>query len=295
MTDVRYCRRLDLALVRVAGGDARRFLHAQTTQAIDDLGPGDVRLAAWLSPKGRVQALFDVIPDGESFWLLTAADNADWLAQRLRLFVLRDDVRIEAVSEPVVGSLTGHVGDWLGERSIDLGPGGLVRRDNLLWARISDTLVDVIGPGDALHELAADLPEGAIDIARAEEIAAGRLQLTTALRDRYIPQMLNLDRLDAVSFTKGCYPGQEIVTRTENLGQVKRRLIRLGAAEGELPMPGDGIVDTDARTAGEVVSAAATSRGIEILAVVQLELSGQPLALAGDGRALARERLPQDS
>ena len=295
MTDVRYCRRQDLALVRVAGGDARRFLHAQTTQAIDDLGAGDVRLAAWLSPKGRVQALFDVIPDGESFWLLTAADNADWLARRLGLFVLRDDVRIEAVSEPVVGSLTGNVGDWLGERSIDLSPGSLVRRDNLLLVRISDTLVDVIGPSDALDELAADLSAGAIDLARAEEIAAGRLQLTTALRDRYIPQMLNLDRLDAISFTKGCYPGQEIVTRTENLGQVKRRLIRLGATEGEPPMTGDGVVDSGARAAGEVVSAAAASRGVEMLAVVQLESSGRPLALAGDGRALTRLTLPQES
>ncbi|MGD8340978.1 MAG: hypothetical protein PVH89_09355 [Gammaproteobacteria bacterium] len=293
MTDVRHSLRRELALVRVAGSDARQFLHAQTTQDIDRLGLNETRFAAWLSPKGRVQALFDVVPAGDSFWLITPADNADWLTERLRLFVLRADVQLEVVAEPVVHSLTGNTRAWLHDRAIDLGVGGVVHRDGLLWIRIGEAIVDAIGPSEQLAELFADIPAADSDVAIGQEIAAGRPALPAALRDRYIPQMLNLDLLDAISFTKGCYPGQEIVARTENLGQVKRRMYRFGVADGVKPVPGDAIVDDAARTAGEVVRSITRDGGFELLAVIQIDAAGRRLELASDGRAL--EQLPLES
>ena len=160
MTEACYCRRDDLAPVRVSGTDARQFLHTQTTQSIADLQPDESRLAAWLTARGRVQALFDVIPDGESFWLLTAADNAGWLVERMRLFVLRSDVALEVASESRVYSVCGDVTDWLASQDIDLEPGAVTRRHDALLLRTTDSLAHVITGGDAPSKLFADLRPG---------------------------------------------------------------------------------------------------------------------------------------
>lgn len=295
MTNACYCRRDDVALVHVSGADAWQFLHAQTTQDIADLQPDEARLAAWLTPRGRVQALFDVVPDGESVWLLTHADNASWLAERMRLFVLRSDVVLEVGSGLEVYSLWGDVTDWLATQDIDLAPGAVERRGDRLWIRISETLVHVIVGGDTCSELFAGAKSGTVEQASAIEITAGRPDLPAALRDRYVPQMLNLDRLDAISFSKGCYPGQEIVARTQNLGQVKRRLGRFAIPDGASPLAGAEIVDAGGRQTGEVVRAAKSKGGYEILAVVQINAARGSLALASDRRALVRLDLAQDT
>ncbi|HEY5666270.1 MAG TPA: hypothetical protein VIV64_06065 [Gammaproteobacteria bacterium] len=293
MTNTCYCRRDDLALINVSGADARQFLHAQTTQNIADLPPDEARLAAWLTPKGRVLALFDVVPDGESFWLMTAADNAGWLVERMRLFVLRSDVVLEVAAESAVWSVWGDVTAWLATRDIDLDPGFVARQADSLWLRSGEQLVHVIVHGDAPAGLFAAAQAESAEHAAAVEIAAGRPALPAALRDRYVPQMLDLDRLDAISFSKGCYPGQEIVARTHNLGQVKRRLARFGIEDGARPLPGAEIVDESGQATGEVVRTAPGTGGYEVLAVVPIDTAERSLALAADGRTLIRRDLAQ--
>ena len=113
MSRVNYCQRRDLGLIRVTGADARAFLHAQTTQEINDLASSETRLAAWLSAKGRVRALFDVVPCNDGFWLLTEADNVGWLAEQLRFFVLRSAVELEIITDSTVYSCCGDIDDWL--------------------------------------------------------------------------------------------------------------------------------------------------------------------------------------
>ena len=237
-------RRRNFGIVRVTGADARAFLHGQTTQDIAGLAENQVSLAAWLSPKGRVRALFYVVPCNDGFALLTAADNAAWLASQLAIYVLRADVQLEA--DP----------NW-----------GL----------------------EATHDVDASV-QNTLEIAA---IAAGIPALPAALRELYIPQMLNLDRLNAISFTKGCYPGQEIVARTANLGSVKRRLQRFHC-DGALPETGANIVDANGDTVGEVNRSAQGDHGIELLAVVPIASPPAPLSVGAGGSALKRIPLPYD-
>jgi folate-binding Fe-S cluster repair protein YgfZ len=103
--------------------------------------------------------------------------------------------------------------------------------------------------------------------------------------------MLNLERIDAVSFSKGCYPGQEIVARTENLGEVKRRLVRFACGPGPLPTAGSEVLDSADRAVGEVNRSSATGQGCELLAVIQIDALGDRLTLAADGRELERQPL----
>lgn len=292
MTDIHYSPRHDLGVLRVAGADARAFLHAQTTQNIVDLEPPAITPAAWLSAKGRVRALFDVIPDDNAFWLVTPEDNCDWVASELGRFVLRADVTVTVEADLAVGSITGDTATWLREKGIDLDLRQTTSIADLVWIASMPGRIDVIGPPDSIETTFAEAEHGPVEAALAAAVAAGRPAVTAALRERYIPQMLNLDLLGGVSFTKGCYPGQEIVARATNLGQIKRRLRRYRVGGDARPEPGAGIVDADGAAAGDVNRTAACDSGFELLAVVSLDKASGSLSLTGDGRSLEALPLP---
>jgi folate-binding protein YgfZ len=293
MSRVNYCLRQDLGIVRVTGADARAFLHAQTTQEINDLAPFQTRLAAWLSPKGRVRALIDVVPCGDGFWLITEADNVSWLAEQLSFFVLRSAVEL-AVADSAIYTICGDIGEWLSGAGAHLHPSAVIEHNDAHWLSAGPSSVTVVGKPTSLAAILAGLPSAEIDTAVLTQIALGRPSVTAALRERYIPQMLNLDSLGAISFTKGCYPGQEIVARTQNLGEVKRRLRRFRVGSGERPEPGDAIVDAETKAVGEINCVAATDEAYELLAVVQLDAAEGVLLLASDGRKLESLALPYD-
>lgn len=319
MTEPGYCRAHDVDLLCVTGRDARQFLHAQTTQDLTDFGADETRLAAWLTPKGRVRALFDIVAGDDMFWLVVDGGSAEWLAGELGRFVLRSDVSLKPAGELAVFSLVGDSGAWLESRGIAIAIGQAIHADDLIWFQSVPGRIDVIGAPNRIEPLLADLPRADTEVARQAAIAAGRPALPEVLRDRYIPQMLNLDRLGAVSFTKGCYPGQEIVARTQNLGEVKRRLARYRVAGGPRPQPDAKIVvaqpvpasepftvesvpdqsvpsgesvATESVSAGEVNRAAATDAGFELLAVTRVDAAGTRLSLASDGRPLTPLPLP---
>lgn len=317
-------------LIRVRGADARAFLHAQTTQDMAALAAGTTRPAAWLSAKGRVRALFDVVADGEDFWLIGPADDGEYLQTELARYVLRADVRIEPARDFTLLSLCGADDAWLAAHTVGLAPKrasevapevvpepgpeaapkvepepapevardfavGTVRRGgDTLFARTGSERIAVIAPAGPRPAALAAVPACDADRDALAAIAEGRAEIPPKLRERYVPQMLNLDRIGAVSFTKGCYPGQEIVARTQNLGSVKRRLRRYALAPGERPAPGDAIVDANGEPAGEVNRVAATGAGFELLAVTPVEAPDGGLVLARDGRPLEPQALADD-
>jgi hypothetical protein len=134
---------------------------------------------------------------------------------------------------------------------------------------------------------AADLAAG--QPGSLEAIRAGRPTVVLASREAWIPQMLNFDLIDGISFSKGCYTGQEIVARTQHLGRIKRRTFRYTTG-GAAPAPLTAVMDGSEKV-GEVVNAAVAGVGCELLAVVALESAGRPLALE-DGRTLVPASLP---
>lgn len=293
MSDLSYVTQAHLGLVSVSGGDARRFLHAQTSQDIADLPPSRWTTAAWLSAKGRVRALFDVVPYGDDdFWLVTPADNVPFLATELGRFVLRADVRLTPVDALGVVALAGRPDAWLDSRQIELSPPGIAVADGLTLVSIARDRIDLIGDAEALARASAGLEPTTADTVARHAIAAGRPEVPALLRERYTAHMLSLDLIEAVSFTKGCYPGQEIVARTQNLGRSRRRLRRFFVAGGPRPEPGSAIL-AEGQEIGEVNRTAATTDGYELLAVAERRQADESLALP-DGRALTALPLPND-
>jgi folate-binding protein YgfZ len=152
----------------------------------------------------------------------------------------------------------------------------------------------VAAAADALRRLLPEIDGAGWD---AVEVAAGRPWVEAGTVESFVPQMLNLDLTGGVSFKKGCYPGQEIVARTQYLGKVKRRMVRLAcqSADGALPAPGTPVhaAGDDAQAIGEVVLAAPLAAGqVQLLAVLQMDLAaGADLRLAVVGAAGRQERL----
>jgi hypothetical protein len=192
-------------------------------------------------------------------------------------------------------ALLGPADAWLDVHAIALGgaPNDAHVAGNVGIIRAGDELLYVIGPAGAIESLVGGAEPAAGDAVELAEIRLGLPRLAPSLTAGFIPQMLNLDRLGAVAFDKGCYPGQEVVARTHHLGTVKRRMRRFAAALDEAPEPGAEIHDTGGETVGRVLRAAPAPAGIELLAVVVLDVSGADLRVAGHpDQPLAELALP---
>jgi tRNA-modifying protein YgfZ len=272
-----------LGALSVAGTDAGAFLQAQLTQNIASLDVGMSRLSGWCDARGRLRAVMSVLRRHDAYLLLVPAESVESLRDQLAVYVLRADVRIHAEHAIDTVALLGPARAWLDVHAIALGGarGDAYVAGDVGVIRVGAELLYVTGPPRAVESLVGGAERTARDAAEIAEIGLGLPRLAPGLAAVFIPQMLNLDRLGAVALDKGCYPGQEVIARTHNLGTVKRRMRRFAAALDEAPEPGTEIRDRAAETAGQVLRAAAAPEGVELLAVVMVEAPGADLHVAG--------------
>jgi folate-binding protein YgfZ len=220
------CTRLSrYGLLAVIGADARDFLHAQLTNDIASLPSDRAALAGWCTAKGRLLASMLVIPSPQGFLLQLARDLAPAIAKRLSMYVLRSKVKISDVSDAWA-----QYGVW----DVALKVAGVAWDGDVATVRVDERRSLRIGPADKFF-LAPDKLEDAWTL---EEIRAGRPLISAATQDRFVPQMINFEALGAVSFQKGCYPGQEIVARAQYRGEVKRRMVHVQIPAGIELKPG---------------------------------------------------------
>lgn len=265
-------------MLSASGEDARAFLHAQLTNDILRLPADRAALAGWCSAKGRLLASFLVVPRDAGFLLQLARDLAPSVAKRLAMFVLRAKVKIADESDGI-----GQLGLWGDESEVRLASMGLelpkapfavAALGGLTAVRFAVDRFLLVGGAAALEraERELGLPLTGEDAWALQEIRAGRPFISAATQDHFVPQMVNLEQLGGVDFQKGCYPGQEIVARTQYRGQLKRRMVRARAPAGTDLRPGQDLFadDLPGQPSGTVVDAA---RG-ELLAVLPLAFSG---------------------
>jgi folate-binding protein YgfZ len=149
----------------------------------------------------------------------------------------------------------------------------------------------VVAPAARIESALAGEPAAPASAWEAACIRLGEPEVYASTCESWVPQMLNLDLLGAVSFRKGCYPGQEIVARTQNLGRIKRRLFRYRVSGNGLPAPGDDLLLGEAKV-GEVVRSARHDDAMELLAVVNLDAAGVGLTAPRAAAACSPEALP---
>lgn len=288
----------DIGFIRIKGADSERFLHNQLSQNVLTITADYSPLAAWHDAAGKVKAIVRVLRLDEYWLLTTAADLVESVVEDLGRYVLRDDVTINNNDiQWQASALVCDTDSWLREREISLGAeqGDTASSGGLFWLRLGRELVHVYGAAANLAALAEDLPDGDSADALLAEVELGLPQLSAKLQNRFVPQMFNLDLLGVLDENKGCYPGQEIIARTQNLGTVKRRMLRFSAKLASPPESGTKILtDTDS-SVGEVIRAATANGSTEILAITQLDSADQTLTCEDDRTApLQRESLPYE-
>lgn len=285
-------------LIAARGEDAVSFLQGQLTCDLDALDAAHSLIGAWCSPKGRVLTLFRLLLHGDAILMQLPYVRLQPTLARLRMYVLRARIEFDDVSDGFVQMglsgdaaadlVSAEFGDLPGRDGRVVGRGG-ARMVRLGGSRPRfEAFFDEVDAAKAFWQKAAAslVPVGgeAWDLL---DIADGMPRFTEP--DEFLPQMLNLDQLGGMSFTKGCYVGQEIIARTQHLGRLKRRMFRLGF-DSEAP-PAD---DTPLFREGAGKDAAADGRLLlarrrpdgryTALAVITSDSVDQPLRLgAGDG------------
>ncbi len=278
-------------LIRVRGEDARDFLQGQLTNDIRTVTPEQAQLSAWCTPKGRMLALFLVFMHEGELYLQLPRERLEAVLKRLRMFVLRARVTLEDASEDLALASVGGAcleGHFVSLPEKDF---GTAASDGLTLIRFPGELtrVQVAGASDAVIAFWQQIADKASTASEywwtLQNIRAGLPDVLDATAEAFIPQMVNLDVLEGISFTKGCYTGQEVVARMKYLGQLKRRMY-LARTENDHPLsPGDSLWSPhsqSAQGAGKVVLAA----GQEALVVAEIS------AAAEEGMRLLNEEGP---
>ncbi|MDM8357246.1 CAF17-like 4Fe-4S cluster assembly/insertion protein YgfZ [Pandoraea communis] len=312
----------DTGLIAVNGADAATFLHGQLTNDVERLASAQARLAGYCSAKGRLLATFLMWRDTSSdatIYLACDVDVQTAVQKRLSMFVLRAKAKLtdgtathvllqvggpaaEAVLANTFPSLPAVA---LGAAHATLGdaPTSLIRLPDAGTARsLSRFLWSV--PVTRAAEVWAALTQApgitvvAPALAAWLDVHSGVARVTTATQEQFVPQMVNWEVVGGVNFRKGCYPGQEVVARSQYRGTIKRRL-HLAHMDGAQPAPGQELVETSDpdQPCGMVVQAApAPDGGYDALVEVKLaarETNDVRLGSA-DGPALVFAELPYE-
>ena len=289
-----------LGVIQAQGEDAANFLHNQLSNDVLLLPVGQSRLAAFCSAKGRMQASFVLIKTAPDTVLLILPQ--DLLAQtlkRLSMFVLR--AKVKMTDATAQWQLRGLLGDsanavlakapaWQtvvaqGAHTVALYPAvlGDTRVARALW----------VAPAGTALPVGADI---ASDIWSWTDIMSGVTLISQAVYEAFVPQMLNYESVGGVNFKKGCYPGQEVVARSQFRGTLKRRAY-LVHADAPLQSGQEVFHSSDPEQPCGLVAAAAPCPTGGFDAIVSMQTSaettpGQLSALSPTGPVLTRQPLP---
>lgn len=272
------------SLIEASGDDVVEFLQGQLTNDIKLVTDNQGQLSAYCNPKGRILASFRIFMRNNHYFLRLHSDILETTLKRLRMFVMRSKVELVDSSDElsrmgIAGTNASHKLSTLfstlpenadesltdDDMTIIKLPGALPRYEvhgslakvKALWEKLQDEAVAIGENSWNLLTIRAGIPEIVADTVEA-----------------FVPQMVNLQAINSLSFTKGCYPGQEVVARMHYLGKLKRRLFLASVETETLPLPGQPVMTSAEKEekAGQIVSASwSNDKNVELLAVLQIE------------------------
>jgi len=287
LTDPIIVNLTDIGLIKVEGADAQTFLHNQFTNDLRLVNEQTSQLSSYCSPKGRILALFRIFKHNDAYYMAMPKAIVEPTIKRLRMFVLMSKVTLTDVSNEM-----GHVGfsgpesasqlqTIVGEIPGDLD--GVCHHDEVTIIRAPgpQPRFDLFGPKEKLATLYRTLPPHANEADASSwellDIHAAIPTIYPQNIEAFVPQMVNLQAIRALSFKKGCYPGQEIVARMQYLGKLKRRMYLAHVDTNIAPQPGTPLFaphneQGEEHKAGAVVTAQINPQGgCDLLAVIEIE------------------------
>jgi folate-binding protein YgfZ len=293
-----------LGLLGVTGADAEAFLQGQLSCDVGQLAADASTFGSYCSAKGRMLASFLLWREPHGYTLLLSRTLVSAIEKRLRQFVLRAQVTIAdpGASRVLIGA-AGNAAEDVLRASIGAIPArihAVAHGDGVTVVRLPANRFVIAAASDRAGALWSTLSGGLRPVGTPcwewLDIVAGMPLVTARTQDELVPQMANLELIGGVSFEKGCYPGQEVVARTQYRGKSKRRMF-LARVEGIAPAPGDPLYSEDLgdQASGAIVNAApAPGGGFDVLAVVPTASAASSTVRIGspDGAPLRFRPLP---
>jgi len=273
-----------LGLIRITGKDSINFLQGQLTNDIRELTAETYQFNGYCNPKGHMLAngWFFRRDDDIFFQLPTATLPA--VLKRLSMFVLRSEVKLTDASDELIR--IGLIGDQAKKQlsgiisNLPTASQQVTQADDLTIIQPPSIVprFEIIGSEPAIKKIWGQLAEDAKPTSSSfwqlQDIHAGIPSVYPATVEAFIPQMVNMQLLDGISFSKGCYCGQEIVARTQHRGTLKRRMYLAHVTGNQCPSAGDELFSNSAehgKSAGIIVDAQPVpTGGFELLAMVQI-------------------------
>jgi folate-binding protein YgfZ len=277
-TPVSLTRLTQLGVIMVTGPQAREYLQGQVTADLDRFNAGQVQLACCNSAQGRVQAVFWMLERHDGIALVLPASMIERTVARLRKYVLRSKVKIEAAAHLQVGSVAREVASPTPQSHSEMAHSEINGFSYFTLPGLNQAMA--LGTFDTSNDAGHEHDW------KLAALRAGLPQVYPETHEAFVAQMLNIDLLGGISFEKGCYTGQEIIARAHFRGTVKRRMF-LFQTDGLAPAPGTRVLAGD-QHAGDVVDSADSL----LLAVISLSQLKTELRLDGSGAGLTRLDLP---
>ena len=252
----------NLAVFELRGNDARQFLQNQLSADIEAITVGSAGFACCCNPAGRALALLLVIPLDNRVMVVLSADLAEEIRTWLTRFVLRSDVHIAARNDLYVAT-----------------PGA---------ADVTDSAIEPVEPVEGLRYVLMDEPFPDFEPEhsgefhwKVEELKRGVCWLDSATSAQFLPQMLGFERIGALNFKKGCFPGQEVIARTRYLGKLKRRpmLLHAGLDSQVPPMEKLSLETQDGQVSGVLVDQGMAGTSSWLFTVVRSEEDFEPASM----------------
>ncbi|KRB78303.1 folate-binding protein [Noviherbaspirillum sp. Root189] len=298
----------DLGLIAITGEDSPTFLHNQLTNDVEHLPASEARLAGYCTPKGRLLASFLMWRTEATIFLELPRQIQTTVQKRLQMFVLRSKARLnDAGDQYAVLGLGGEAAaevlkQWFPSvptqafAKQDSASGSLIRLPDAFGSPRYQWIAATAIAQQVWPELAKSMTPVDTSLWRLTDIHAGVPQITQPTQEQFVPQMVNFELIGGVNFKKGCYPGQEIVARSQYLGKQKRRML-LATVEGAEVRPGMEVFSsTDpGQPCGMVVNAERNLQsGVDCLVELKIAAAEEGAVHLGSaqGPVLAFAKLP---
>jgi folate-binding protein YgfZ len=294
---------IERGLIAFCGEDAQIFLQGQLSCDVNAVTAARSSYGGYCTPQGRVLATFLLWRMDDRFFMQLPVALCEPIRKRLAIFILRSKVKAQDVTRDWTAfGVTGEGSAARIERAFGSVPAAdhhVVHVAGVTIIRLPVERFELIVPADRAQQAQDSLaPVCPADASLWDylDIRAGIPVITPPVQGEFVPQMLNLDLIGAVSFSKGCYPGQEIIARTHYRGQVKQRLYFVRMASGSALQAGDKLYSpgTGEQACGLIVNATPSpAGGYEALAVIHTSSAEAGIIRWGsrDGPRLAVEPL----
>jgi hypothetical protein len=281
MTKSSICELTQFGLVRFSGVEAQTFLHNQLSCDVAALAPGKSTYGSYCTPKGRVLAAFLLWRAGEDFFMQLPSPLREPIQKQLSKYILRSKVKAtDASSDWTLLGVAGKDAAALVQRAVGQVPKAVhevAPAPEAMVINLPGDRYEIVAAREKAPTVLASLASGA---EKADpdhwdwlDIRAGVAVILPATQEAFVPQMVNLDLIGGVSLTKGCYPGQEIVSRMHYRGTLKQRMYLANIAGSDLPQPGEKLYSSDfgEQACGTIVNTARSPEGgYDVLAVIQI-------------------------